>query len=103
MSRPQPLSAVPVDDAVLVEQARRGDDRAFATLYRRHARYVAGVGYRITGNDAELDDILQEAFTDAACALDDLREPSGFRAWLVMIVVRRVHKRLAKRRRFRFL
>lgn len=103
MSRPQALAAVPADDALLVEQARKGDDRAFATLYRRHARYVAGVVYRITGNDSEVDDVLQEAFTDAACALDDLRDPSGFRAWLVMIVVRRVHKRLAKRRRFRFL
>ncbi len=57
----QSLAAVSVDDAMLVEQARRGDDRAFA------------------GNDSEVDDVLQEAFTDAACALDDLRDPSGFR------------------------
>jgi RNA polymerase sigma-70 factor, ECF subfamily len=97
------IAAVPADDATLVEQARRGDERAFATLYHRHARYVAGVVYRIVGNDGEVDDILQEAFTDAALALDDLREPSGFRAWLVRIVINRVHKRLAKRRRFRFL
>ncbi len=97
------LVAVPVDDATLVEQARRGDERAFGALYRRHARYCAGVVYRLTGNDAEVDDVLQEAFTDAALALDSLREPAGFRGWLVRIVVNRVHKRLNKRRRFRFL
>jgi len=104
MSRPErALSAVPLDDATLVEQARRGDDRAFATLYRRHARYVAGVVYRVLGNDGEVDDVMQEAFTDAALALDDLREPAGFRGWLVRIVINRIHKRLSKRRRFRFL
>lgn len=104
MSRPHPVAvAVPPDDATLVEHARRGDDKAFTALYRRHARYCAGVVYRLTGNDADVDDVLQEAFTDAACALDTLREPAGFRGWLVRIVVNRVHKRMSKRRRFRFL
>jgi RNA polymerase sigma-70 factor (ECF subfamily) len=101
--RPQALAAVPPGDAMLVEQARRGDERAFATLYRRHARYVAGVVYRITGNDGDVDDVLQEAFTDAALALSSLREPAGFRAWLVRIVVHRVHKRITRKKRWRFL
>src|SRR4051794_33410900 len=85
------------DDAALVEQARRGDDRAFAALYRRHVRYCAGVVYRITGNDGDVDDVLQEAFVDAALALDSLQEPAHFRAWLVRIVVNRLHKRMAKK------
>lgn len=97
------LAAVPPTDAQLVEQARRGDERAFTTLYRRYARWCAGIVYRLTGNDAEIDDVLQEAFTDAAVSLDDLRDPEGFRGWLARIVVHRVHKRMSKRRRFRFL
>lgn len=91
------------DDAALVEQARLGDERAFASLYRRHVRYCAGVVYRITGVDADVDDVLQEAFVDASLALDSLQEPAHFRAWLVRIVVNRLHKRMAKKRRFRFL
>lgn len=100
--RAQPALVQP-DDATLVEQARRGDERAFTSLYRRHARYCAGVVYRLTGNDGDVDDVLQEAFTDAAVALSSLQDPAHFRAWLVRIVVNRVHKRLQKKRRFRFL
>ncbi len=98
-----PLAAVPPTDATLVEQARRGDERAFTALYRRHARWCAGIVYRLTGRDSEIDDVLQEAFTDAAVSLDALRDPEGFRAWLARIVIHRVHKRMSKRRRFRFL
>jgi RNA polymerase sigma-70 factor (ECF subfamily) len=92
-----------VDDAALVAQAIEGSERAFAALYKRHARYVAGVVHRILGRDDELDDILQEAFIDASHALEGLREPGDFRAWLVRITIRRVHKRLGKRRLMRRL
>jgi RNA polymerase sigma-70 factor, ECF subfamily len=96
-------TAVTADDAALVAQARAGSERAFEALYRRHVRYLAGVTYRLLGNDAELDDVLQEAFLDAAGALSGLREPAEFRAWLVRIVIRRVYRRLARKRRWRWL
>jgi RNA polymerase sigma-70 factor (ECF subfamily) len=98
-----PLHEVAPDDATLVAQAIDGNERAFATLYRRHARYVAGVVYRLMGSDAELEDVVQEAFIDASRALSSLNDPGGFRSWLARIVVRRVHKRLARRRRWRWL
>jgi RNA polymerase sigma-70 factor (ECF subfamily) len=91
------------DDAALLAQAVAGSERAFAALYRRHARYVAGVAYRILGSDAELDDVVQEAFCDAARALGGLKDSAGLRAWLASITVRRIHKRLARRRRWRWL
>jgi len=95
------VAAAPeIDDATLVADAIAGDPHAFARLYRRHARYVAGVVYRLLGSDADLDDVVQEAFCDALKALGDLRDPSGLRPWLARIAVRRVHKRLARRRRW---
>jgi RNA polymerase sigma-70 factor (ECF subfamily) len=97
-----PVAVVP-DDATLVAQARDGEDHAFATLYRRHARYVAGIVYRLLGNDAEVDDVIQEAFCDAAGALRGLEAPSEFRAWIARIAVRRVHKRIGRNRRWRWL
>jgi RNA polymerase sigma-70 factor (ECF subfamily) len=96
-------SAVAADDAALVAQARAGNDRAFETLYRRHVRYVAGVTHRLLGNDAEVDDVLQETFLDAAGALRGLRDPGEFRSWIARIAVRRVYRRLARRRRWRWL
>lgn len=101
------LAAVPPvvdDDATLVAEAIAGNERAFAMLYKRHARYVAGVVYRLMGSDAELDDVVQEAFVDASGALASLQDPEkGLRPWLARIAVRRVHKRFAKRRRWRWL
>lgn len=92
-----------VEDDALVREALAGNDRAFSTLYRRHARYVAGVVYRLLGSDADLDDLVQEAFLDASRALDTLNDPADFRPWMARIVVRRVYKRLGRRRRFRWL
>jgi len=64
---------------------------------------MAGVTYRLLGNDAEVDDVLQEAFLDAAGALGDLRDPDELRPWLARIAIRRVYKRMARRRRWRWL
>ena len=102
MSKPA-IAAVPLDDATLVAQAIDGNERAFATLYKRHVRYIAGVVHRVLGRDDELDDVLQEAFVDAHRALADLREHDGFRPWLARITIRRVHKRLARRHMMRRL
>lgn len=96
-------SPVPVDDARLVELVRGGDARAFTTLYHRHARYLAGVVFRLTGREPDVDDVLQETFLDAVGAIHQLRDPAGLRSWLAAIAVRRVHKRLSRRRRLRFL
>ncbi len=90
-------------DAGLVERARQADEAAFGALYQRHARYLAGVVYRLMGDDAELEDIVQEAFVDAARALDSLVNAELVRPWLVAIVVRRARRHLSRRRRRRLL
>jgi RNA polymerase sigma-70 factor (ECF subfamily) len=90
-------------DAVLVEGAIRGDDRAFSTLYSRHARYIAGVIYGITGDDGDLEDQVQEVFATASEKMKDLREPEYFRTWLVKIAVRLARRRSARKRRLGFL
>jgi len=91
------------DDAVLVERVVSGDDHAFATLYSRHARYIAGVIYGVVGNDEELEDLVQEVFATAARNLAGLREPAYFRTWLVKISIRHARRRSARRKRQRLL
>jgi RNA polymerase sigma-70 factor (ECF subfamily) len=103
ISKPVILAAVVADDATLIRQACAGNDRAFAALYKRHARYVAGVVFRVMGSDAELDDVMQETFCDAARALGSLNDAGGLRAWLARIAVRRVRRRMARRARWHWL
>ena len=55
------------------------------------------------GDDADLDDIVQEAFVDAARALDTLTHAELVRPWLVAIAVRRAQRHLSRRRRRRLL
>lgn len=91
----------PEDEAALVARAAGGDRRAFSHLYRRHARYVAGVVYRLLGGDDELDDLVQETFAEGLHCLEGLRDPEQFRRWITTIAVRRVKRRLADRYRRR--
>lgn len=98
-----PLTRVDDDDEVLVSRILRGDAHAFRELYGRHSRYVAGVVYRLMGDDADLEDIVQDTFIRAAERLDSLRNPAQVRAWLVTIAVRLAQSRMTRRRRRHWL
>jgi RNA polymerase sigma-70 factor (ECF subfamily) len=100
LKRPAPVEE---DDEVLVERAAAGDRRAFTLLYRRHARYLAGVAFRLLGDSGELDDVVQETFVGALQGLNGLHDASRLRAWLVTILVRRVQRRMRSRTRQRWL
>jgi RNA polymerase sigma-70 factor, ECF subfamily len=51
-----------ISDELLLEQVRDGAKDALAFLFRRHARSVRNVAYRILRNEAEADDLVQEVF-----------------------------------------
>jgi DNA-directed RNA polymerase specialized sigma24 family protein len=71
-------------DAELVQQARDGDEVAFADLYRRYARMVHGLLLaRIPL--AEVDDLVQEVFLTARKQLNSLRDPAASGGWLATI------------------
>ena len=105
MGLPIHMVATPasLDDATLIERVREGDDAAFSQLYKRHARHVAGVVYRLLGDDAHLEDIVQETFVIGLRRLHNLREPGALRYWLTTIAVRRVKRHLASRYKSREL
>jgi RNA polymerase sigma-70 factor (ECF subfamily) len=90
---------------MIVARAQRGDDRAFAHLYRKYVAYVATILRRLVGAgvEAELDDMLQETFADAYVGLARLRDPGGFRPWLRRIASRCAYDRLLSRSRSRSL
>lgn len=98
-----PLTRAAEGDEALVARVLRGDALAFRELYGRHSRYVAAVVYRLMGDDAELEDIVQDTFVRAAERLPTLRTPSQVRPWLVTIAVRLAQSRLSRRRRRSFL
>jgi RNA polymerase sigma factor (sigma-70 family) len=68
---------------------------AFAESFRRHERLLWGLCYRMTGNAADADDLVQEAY---ARALE--RPPEGeMKPWLVKIALNLSRDELRRRRR----
>jgi RNA polymerase sigma-70 factor (ECF subfamily) len=85
-------------DAALVVAARAGEKWAQEALFRRHARMVNGLAYRLIGRDEDIDDLVQDSFLSALRGLDRLANPQAFSSWLGSIVVRTAHKMLRRRR-----
>lgn len=76
------------DTGALVAAARKGDEDAFAVLYRRFSRSVHGTLLaRLPVEDAA--DLVQEVFLQAWSRLADLRENEAFGAWVCVIARRR--------------
>lgn len=84
-------------DAALVIAARAGEGWAQEALFRRHAPMVNGLAFRLMGREADVDDLVQDAFVVAFSRLDALEDPQAFAAWLGSIVVRTAGKVIRRR------
>lgn len=82
----------------LVADCRQGDKKACYELYRLYAKAMLNVAYRIVGNTAEAEDVLQEAFLDAFSKIQHFRQETTFGLWLKQIVVHRAINLLRKRK-----
>lgn len=85
-------------DAVLVEAALSGQRWAEEALFRRHARMVNGLAFRLLGRDADVDDLVQDTFVSAFSMLRRLKRPQAFESWIASIAVHAAHNRLRRRR-----
>lgn len=83
----------------LVERAQRSDSAAFEALYRMHVDKIYGLCLRMTGNVAEAEDCVQDAFIQAWTKLDKFRRDSAFGTWLHRVAVNTVLGRMRKAKR----
>jgi len=72
-------------DLAAVARVRSGDSDGFRTLVERHSRGVFRIAYRITGNEADAEDVVQEAFLRAYRQLDRYELRSSFGTWVSRI------------------
>lgn len=83
-------------DAELVARARQGQGIAFETLMRRHNTTVYRVVRSVLRNEAEVDDVMQEAYVHALSHLEELKGAALFGPWLRRIAS---HEALGRARR----
>jgi RNA polymerase sigma-70 factor (ECF subfamily) len=72
-------------DAVFVTKARSGDTDAFRVLVERHGRALFRLAFRMTGNEQDAEDVVQESFLRAYRQLGKFDERASFGTWLYRI------------------
>jgi RNA polymerase sigma-70 factor, ECF subfamily len=90
-------------DSAAAEEARKGNQRAFGALVERHSRSVFRLAFRMTGNEQDAEDLVQETFLKAYKQLHRFDGRSAFGTWLYRIAANcsldliRVRKNRAER------
>ena len=74
-------------DAAALSRARSGDAEAFRLLVERHSKAVFRVAYRMTGNEHDADDVVQETLLRAWRQMGGFEERANFSTWLHRIAV----------------
>src|SRR5712691_13316473 len=74
-------------DVTTVSRARTGDPDAFRLLVERHSQPIFRLAYRMTGNEHDADDVVQETLLRAYRQLARFEERANFGTWLHRITV----------------
>jgi RNA polymerase sigma-70 factor (ECF subfamily) len=74
-------------DWQLVQRVQRGEKRAFDLLVAKYQRKLFRLLSRLIRDQAEIEDVAQEAFIKAYRALPNFRGESAFYTWLYRIAI----------------
>ncbi|UTF61427.1 RNA polymerase sigma factor RpoE [Gilvimarinus sp. DA14] len=89
----------PDTDQQLVERVQKGDKRAFDLLVVKYQHKIYSIIGRYVRDQAEVQDVAQEAFIKAYRALDKFRGESAFYTWLYRIAINTAKNHLVSRSR----
>jgi RNA polymerase sigma-70 factor (ECF subfamily) len=74
-------------DHSVVQAVLAGNREAYGALVRAHCTTVFRVAFRITGNEADAEEIVQEAFLRGYQRLESFQQRSAFGTWIYRIAV----------------
>jgi RNA polymerase sigma-70 factor, ECF subfamily len=92
---------MPADLGELVAAARDGDRGAFDELVRATYAETYTLAYRLTGDEEDARDVVQEAYLRAYKGLTKFRGDSQFSTWMYRITANCAATHLTRRRRHR--
>jgi RNA polymerase sigma-70 factor (ECF subfamily) len=87
-------------NSTLVEQARAGDEEAFASLARGAADRLLAIAYRILRDLGLAEDAVQQTLVLAWRELPSLRDVDRFDAWLHRLLVNACYRESRRDRRW---
>ena len=74
-------------DEDLMARISRGDERAFRLLARRYLHRALGLARRVLGNEADAEEIVQEALLRVWLNAARWRPTAAFRTWFYRVVL----------------
>jgi RNA polymerase sigma-70 factor, ECF subfamily len=95
----QPLDQKAARDCELIAHVLAGETDAFYELIRPYERGVFLAAASILGNDADAEEVSQEAILKAYKHLARFRQESKFSTWLIQIAINEAKMKLRKDRR----
>ncbi len=87
------------DDLALAQRCVSGDRGAQRELFDRESRRVHSALFRILGSNAQMDDLMQEAFLEVFRSLKSFRGESSLGTWIDRCSVRVAYSYLSSKRR----
>lgn len=94
----RPSGAAQTGDAELTRRARLREEAAIRTLMQRYNRRLFRIARGVLRNDAEAEDVVQDAYVRAFTHLAEFREEASFGTWVSRIAY---NEALGRRRRQR--
>ena len=89
-----------LSDEQIVAQVRDGQTALFEVLMRRHNEQVYRAARAIVRDEAEAEDVMQEAYVNAYAHLRQFDGRAKFSTWLTRIAVNEAISRLRRRGRY---
>ncbi len=86
-------------DAALIARVLAGDSGAFYELVRPHERSIYTAAYSVLGNEADAEEVSQEAVLKAYTHLARFRAEAKFSTWVIQITLNEARMKLRKDRR----
>ncbi|MCB0321362.1 MAG: sigma-70 family RNA polymerase sigma factor, partial [Bdellovibrionales bacterium] len=88
-----------VTDIELVNQGKAGDEEAFVELIRRYTQKVQHLAMRITRNEQDTEEVVQDVFVTLYTKLGTFQGKSAFSSWLYRITANAAFMKLRTRRK----
>ena len=86
-------------EEMLVKQMKKGDKASFDMLYEKYKNMALHTAYLITGDYSYSEDVVQDTFVKVYLHCKELKNDSGFKAWMMQILVRTAYKSGKKKSR----
>jgi RNA polymerase sigma-70 factor (ECF subfamily) len=91
--------AIAESDAIAVERTLAGDRDAFRVLVERHSHSVFRLAYRMTRNQQDAEEVVQEAFLRAYQKLEQFESRANFGTWVYRIAANYSIDRMRQRQK----